>query len=38
LTGDSTPTIQLHTSYGFCATATVAVTKDDGLQYKAQKK
>ena len=38
LSGNVTPTIQLLTSDGFCVSVTVAVTKDDGLQYKAQKK
>jgi len=38
LTGGTSATMQLHTSYGFCVSADVVMTKDDGSQYKAQKK
>ena len=39
LTGNTTPTIQLVTSDGLCVGAKMnKVGKDDGLQYKAQKK
>ena len=39
LAGNSSPTIQIVTSQGFCAGATMTdVKKDDGLQYSAQKK
>jgi hypothetical protein len=38
LTGNVAPTIQMLTSNGFCVSAVVTPTKDDGLQYKAQKK
>lgn len=39
LSGNLHPTIQLVTSDGFCVGATMTVVKkDDGLQYKAQKK
>ncbi len=39
LTGDTNPTIQLVTSDGFCVSATMTdVTKDEGGQFKAQKK
>ena len=39
LTGNTTPTIQLITSNGFCVGATMnKVGKDAGGQYKAQKK
>ena len=39
LTGNAAPTIQMLTSHGFCVGATMTeIKKDDGLQYKAQKK
>jgi hypothetical protein len=39
LTGNTTPTIQLVTNGGLCVGATMnKVGKDEGLQYKAQKK
>ena len=39
LTGNTAPTIQLVTDDGLCVAATMnKVGKDDGLQYKAQKK
>ena len=39
LTGNTSPTIELVTSDGFCVGATMnRVVKDEALQYKAQKK
>jgi hypothetical protein len=39
LTGNTSPTIELVTSNGFCVGATMnRVVKDEALQYKAQKK
>lgn len=39
LSGNGNPTIQLLTSDGLCIGATISnVTKDDGVQYQAQKK
>jgi len=39
LAGQTQPTLQIVTSNGFCVGATMTdVTKDDGLQFKAQKK
>ena len=38
LSGQIAPTAQILTSNGLCIGATLAVTKDDGVQYQAQKK
>ncbi len=39
LSGQSAPTVQLVTDAGFCLTATMTdVRRDDGLQYKAEKR